>query len=68
MPACAAMQDDERLGARMLDLLMKGVSTRNDAGVIGAMAGAVGVSKSAVAKASRLSGPDGWSISFMKIL
>ncbi len=50
VPAYAAMQDDERLGARMLDLLMKGVSTRNDAGVIGAMAGAVGVSKSAVSR------------------
>ena len=50
VPAYAAMQDDEPLGARMLDLLMKGVSTRNDAGVIGAMAGAVGVSKSAVSR------------------
>jgi transposase-like protein len=50
VPAYAAMQDDERLGARMLDLLMKGVSTRNYAGVIGAMAGAVGVSKSAVSR------------------
>ena len=50
VPAYAAMQDDERLGARMLDLLMKGVSTRNDAGVIGAMADTVGVSKSAVSR------------------
>ncbi len=50
VPAYAAMQDDERLGARMLDILMKGVSTRNYAGVIGAMAGAVGVSKSAVSR------------------
>ena len=50
VPAYAAMQDDERLGARMLDILMKGVSTRNYAGVIGAMAGTVGVSKSAVSQ------------------
>ena len=50
VPAYAAMQDDERLGARMLDILMKGVSTRNYAGVIGEMAGAVGVSKSAVSR------------------
>ena len=27
VPAYEAMQDDERLGARMLDILMKGVST-----------------------------------------
>ena len=50
VPAYEAMQDDERLGARMLDILMKGVSTRNYAGVIGEMAGAVGVSKSAVSR------------------
>ncbi len=50
VPAYAAMQDDERLGARMLDILMKGVSTRNYAGVIGEMAGTVGVSKSAVSR------------------
>ena len=43
VPAYEAMQDDERLGARMLDILMKGVSTRNYAGVIGAMAGTAGV-------------------------
>ena len=50
VPAYAAMQDDERLGARMLDILMKGVSTRNYAGVIDEMAGTVGVSKSAVSR------------------
>ena len=50
VPAYEAMQDDERLGARMLDILMKGVSTRNYAGVIGAMAGTAGVSKSAVSR------------------
>ena len=50
VPAYAAMQDDERLGARMPGILMKGVSTRNYAGVIGEMAGTVGVSKSAVSR------------------
>ena len=50
LPAYAAMQDDERLGARMLDILMKGVSTRNYSGVIGEMAGTAGVSKSAVSR------------------
>ena len=44
------MQDDERLGSRMLDILMKGVSTRNYCGVIGEMADTVGVSKSAVSR------------------
>ena len=29
VPAYEAMQDDEQLGSRMLDILMKGVSTRN---------------------------------------
>ena len=50
VPAYEAMQDDERLGARMLDILMKGVSTRNYAGVIDEMAGTVGVSKSAFSR------------------
>ena len=50
VPAYEAMQDDERLGARMLDILMKGVSTRNYAGVIGEMADTAGVSKSAVSR------------------
>lgn len=50
IPAYEAMQDDELLGSRMLDILMKGVSTRNYAGVIGEMADTVGVSKSAVSR------------------
>ena len=50
VPAYEAMQDDERLGSRMLDILMKGVSTRQYAGVIGEMADTVGVSKSAVSR------------------
>ena len=50
VPAYEAMQDDERLGSRMLDILMKGVSTRQYAGVIGEMADTVRVSKSAVSR------------------
>ena len=50
VPAYEAMQDDERLGSRMLDILMKGVSTRNYSCVIGEMADTVGVSKSAVSR------------------
>jgi len=50
VPAYEAMQDDERLGSRMLDILMKGVSTRNYSGTISEMADTVGVSKSAVSR------------------
>jgi transposase-like protein len=50
VPAYAAMQDDAALSARMLSLLMKGVSTRNYEGVIGEMADTVGVSKSNVSR------------------
>lgn len=50
VPAYEAMQDDERLGSRMLDILMKGVSTRSYSGVISEMAATVGVSKSAVSR------------------
>ena len=50
VPAYEAMQDDQRLGSRMLDILMKGVSTRNYSGVISEMADTVSVSKSAVSR------------------
>ena len=50
VPAYEALQDDERLGSRMLDILMKGVSTRQYSGVISEMADTVGVSKSAVSR------------------
>ena len=50
VPAYESLQDDERLGSRMLDILMKGVSTRQYAGVIGEMADTVGVSKSAISR------------------
>ena len=50
VPAYEAMQDDERLGSRMLNILMKGVSTRHYSGLIREMAETVGVSKSAVSR------------------
>lgn len=50
VPAYEAMQDQSRLGARMLDILMRGVSTRQYRGVIPEMADTVGVSKSSVSR------------------
>lgn len=50
VPAYAAMQDEPRLGARMLDILMRGVSTRQYRSVIPEMADTVGVSKSSVSR------------------
>jgi putative transposase len=50
IPAYQAMQDQPRLGARMLDILMRGVSTRQYRGVIPEMADTVGVSKSSVSR------------------
>ena len=48
IPAYAAMQTHSRIGGRMLDILMRGVSTRNYAQVLPEMAEAVGVSRSSV--------------------
>lgn len=50
VPAYEAMQDDDRLGARMLEILMKGATTRSYRSVIAQMADTVGVSKSAVSR------------------
>jgi transposase-like protein len=50
IPAYAAMRNREQLGARMLDILMRGVSTRNYKEVIPQMAETAGVSKSAVSR------------------
>jgi transposase-like protein len=50
VPAYQAMQDQPRLGARMLDILMRGVSTRQYRAVIPEMADTVGVSKSSVSR------------------
>lgn len=50
LPAYAAMHDDARLAARMLHILMRGVSTRNYAKVLPDMAETVGVSKSQVSR------------------
>lgn len=50
VPAYQAMQDQPKLSARMLDILMRGVSTRQYRGVIPKMADTVGVSKSSVSR------------------
>lgn len=49
-PAYAAMQADSRLGRRMLEILMHGVSTRSYRTVLPAMADTVGVAKSSVSR------------------
>jgi len=50
VPAYEAMSGSNRLGARMLEILMRGVSTRNYRRVLPEMAATVGVSKSAVSR------------------
>jgi transposase-like protein len=50
VPAYEAMQRDERLGQRILEILMRGVSTRAYHEVLPEMAETVGVSKSAVSR------------------
>lgn len=50
IPAYAALQNEPRLGARMLEILMRGVSTRNYRAVIPEMADTVGVSRSSVSR------------------
>ena len=50
IPAYTAMHNQPRLSARMLDILMRGVSTRQYQAVIPEMADTVGVSKSSVSR------------------
>ena len=50
VPAYAAMREHPSSGARMLDILLRGVSTRNYRGVIREMADTAGVSKSSVSR------------------
>ena len=50
IPAYAAMRTHSRIGRRMLDILMRGVSTRNYREVLPEMAQTVGVSKSQVSR------------------
>ena len=52
VPAYAAMQNPTPMGARMLDILLHGVSTRNYKEVIPQMAETAGVSRSAVSRAA----------------
>ena len=48
VPAYAAMQADGKLGSRMLEILLRGVSTRQYQRVLPEMASTVGVAKSSV--------------------
>lgn len=50
IPAYAAMQNDARLGERMLEIMMNGVSTRRYEKVLPAMADTVGIGKSSVSR------------------
>jgi len=50
VPAYEAMQSDSRLGERVLEILMRGVSTRQYKDVLPEMAETVGVSKSSVSR------------------
>lgn len=50
VPAYAAMRDDSELGARMLGMVLGGVSTRNYEGTIRDAAEAAGISKSSVSR------------------
>lgn len=50
IPAYEAMQDNTKLTERLLDILMRGVSTRNYEKVVPQMAETVGVSRSSVSR------------------
>ncbi len=50
LPAYEAMRRDEALGSRMLEILLRGVSTRQYEAVLPAMAETVGVSRSSVSR------------------
>ncbi len=50
IPAYVAMRTSSRIGGRVLDILMRGVSTRNYGEVLPEMAETVGVSKSQVSR------------------
>ena len=49
-PAYEAMRSNEKLGGRMLEILLRGVSTRQYSAVLPEMAETVGVSKSSVSR------------------
>ena len=50
IPAYEAMRSEERLGGRMLEILLRGVSTRQYRAVLPEMAETVGVSRSSVSR------------------
>jgi transposase-like protein len=50
IPAYEALKHNDRTGARMLEILLRGVSTRNYAKVLPELAESVGISRSAVSR------------------
>lgn len=50
VPAYEAMQDDERLGSKILSVMMRGISTRNYQAILPEACESVGVSKSSVSR------------------
>lgn len=50
IPAYDAMRDDSRLGAKIWDTMMRGVSTRNYSAILPEACEAVGVSKSSISR------------------
>ena len=50
IPAYEVMRSDQKLGSRMLEILLRGVSTRQYRAVLPAMAETVGVSRSSVSR------------------
>lgn len=50
IPAYSAMQDDQRLGNRILSVMMRGLSTRNYEAILPDACESVGVSKSSVSR------------------
>ena len=50
VPAYAAMQEDERLGSKILSVMMRGISTRNYSAILPDACESVGVSKSSISR------------------
>lgn len=57
VPAYERMRGNARMGARVRDIVLRGVSMRKYAAVLPEVAGTVGVSKSAVSSGATRGGP-----------
>jgi putative transposase len=60
IPAYEAMRGEEKLGSRMLEILLRGVSTRQYRAVLPEMAETVGVSKSSVSREALEASEEEW--------